>query len=94
MGDPAAGAARVAGARVVTTREAAGDDRLRALLEAAGAEVLTWPTCAYPPPHDPRPLEAARARLDRFDWLVFTSARSPATSSTSSARWRRARAAC
>ena len=75
MGDPVSVAAPLAGVRVVTTRSASGDDRLRALLEAAGAEVLAWPTSEYPPPLDPGPLEAARARLDRFDWVVFTSAR-------------------
>ncbi len=79
MGDPVPGAAPLAGVRVVTTRGASGDDRLRALLEAAGARVLAWPTAEYPPPREPGPLEAARARLDRrFDWLVFTSARAVA----------------
>lgn len=78
MGDPGPGAAPLAGVRVVTTRGASGDDRLRTLLEAAGAEVLAWPTSEYPPPHDPGPLEAARARLARFDWVVFTSARAVA----------------
>ena len=82
MGDPAAGAAPLAGVRVVTTRGASGSDRLQALLEAAGAEVLAWPTSEYPAPHDPRPLEAARARLDRFDWVVFTSARAVAAVGT------------
>ncbi|MXW09069.1 MAG: uroporphyrinogen-III synthase, partial [Gammaproteobacteria bacterium] len=72
MGDPVSGAAPLAGVRVVTTRGASGDERLRTLLEVAGAEVLVWPTSEYPPPRDPRPLEAARARLDRFDWVVFT----------------------
>lgn len=78
MGDPVPAAAPLAGVRVVTTRGASKEDRLRALLEAAGAEVLAWPTSEYPPPRDPRPLEAARARLDRFDWAVFTSARAVA----------------
>lgn len=82
MGDPVPGAAPLAGVRVVTTRGPSGDERLRALLEAAGAEVLAWPTSEYPPPHDPRPLEAARARLDRFDWVVFTSARAVAAVGT------------
>ena len=59
----------------MTTRGSGADGRLRAVLEAAGARVVSWPTCAYPPPRDPGPLEAALARLDRFDWVVFTSAR-------------------
>ncbi len=78
MGDTVSVGARLAGVRVVTTRGSSGEDRLRSLLEAAGADALSWPTCAYPPPRDPAPLEAARARLDRFDWVVFTSARAVA----------------
>ena len=68
----------LAGRRVVTTRGASADDRLAALLAGAGARVLSWPTCEYPPPRDPAPLQAALARLDRFDWVVFTSARAVA----------------
>ncbi len=71
-------AAPLVGVRVATTRSASAEDRLGALLERAGARVLAWPTCAYPPPCDPAPLEAARARIDRFGWLVFTSARAVA----------------
>ena len=71
----AVAAGPLAGLRVVTTRGASGKDRLGALLEAAGARVRAWPTCAYPPPRDPAPLQAARARLGRFDWVVFTSER-------------------
>ncbi len=78
MGNPVPVAAPLAGVRVVTTRGAAHEDRLRALLEMAGARVLAWPTSEYPPPRDPGPLEAALARLDRFDWVVFTSARAVA----------------
>ena len=68
----------LAGRRVVTTRGASADDRLAALLAGAGARVLSWPTCEYPPPRDPAPLQAALARLDRFDWVVCTSARAVA----------------
>ena len=55
MGDTVSVGARLAGVRVVTTRGSSGEDRLRSLLEAAGADVLSWPTCEYPPPRDPRP---------------------------------------
>ena len=78
MGNPVPVAPPLAGVRVVTTRGAAEDDRLRSLLAAAGARVLAWPTSEYPPPRDPGPLAAALARLDRFDWVVFTSARAVA----------------
>ena len=75
MGDTVPVAAPLAGRRVVTTRGAGADDRLAALLRVAGARVVVWPTCEYPAPLDPAPLEAALAGLDRFDWVVFTSAR-------------------
>ena len=78
MGDLVPVAPPLAGVRVVTTRSASGEDRLRALLEMAGARVLAWPTSEYPPPRDPSPLDAALARLGRFDWVVFTSARAVA----------------
>ncbi len=78
MGNPVPVAAALAGVRVVTTRGGMEDDRLRSLLAAAGADVLPWPTSAYPPPRDPAPLAAALARLGRFDWVVFTSARAVA----------------
>ncbi len=78
VGHPGPGARPLAGVRVVTTRGASGGGRLRALLTAAGARVLAWPTSEYPPPGDAGPLEAALARLDRFDWVVCTSARSVA----------------
>ena len=78
MGDSVPVAPPLAGVRVVTTRSASGEDRLRALLEMAGARVLAWPTSEYPPPRDPSPLDAALARLGRFDWVVFTSARAVA----------------
>ena len=75
MEDTVPVAAPLAGRRVVTTRGASANDRLSTLLEAAGARVVVWPTCEYPGPLDPAPLEAALAGLDRSDWMVFTSAR-------------------
>ena len=78
MHDSVPVAAPLAGRRVVTTRGTSAGDRLRTLLGEAGASVVTWPTCEYPPPRDPALLEAALARLDRFDWVVFTSARAVA----------------
>src|SRR3989442_5472682 len=44
------------------------------LLEAEGAEVITFPTIAIAPPADPAPLERAVAGAGGYDWIVFTSA--------------------
>ena len=58
------------GRRIVVTRPAEVSD----MLEDLGAEVLIAPTVAILPVVDPVPIDAAIARLDSFDWLVFTSA--------------------
>ena len=62
------------GKRIVVTRAAAqaGDlaDRLRAL----GADAVELPTISLVRPLDTGPLDGAIARLDSYDWLVFTSA--------------------
>jgi uroporphyrinogen III methyltransferase/synthase len=64
----------LAGRRILVTRPVGQAGRLRALLEAAGAEVLSLPAIRIEPPEDWGPLDAALARLERFRWLVFTSA--------------------
>ena len=62
------------GQRIVVTRPrdqaAALTDRLRAL----GAEAISLPTIEIRPPGDWTPLDHAIARLDTYDWLIFTSA--------------------
>lgn len=63
----------LAGRRVVVTRPRAQAERLAALLEAYGAEVLALPTIELEPPEDWGPLDAAVHRLRGFDWIVFTS---------------------
>jgi uroporphyrinogen-III synthase len=64
----------LAGRRVAVTRAAAQADELVALLESAGAEPLRCPTIRIAPPASYAQMDAALARLDTFDWLVFTSA--------------------
>jgi uroporphyrinogen III methyltransferase / synthase len=61
------------GQRIVVTRPAEETGRAAADLEALGAEVLVAPTVTIGPPADPTGLDRAIDRLDRFDWLVFTS---------------------
>ncbi len=67
--------ARLSGRTIATTRDGSADDPLTLALAKEGASVVTWPTVAFRPPSDPEALDAARAGLERYDWLVFTSAR-------------------
>ncbi len=64
------------GLRIVNTRAVHQADELTALLEAQGAEVLSYPAIAVEPVRDTVALdEAIRAAVDgAFDWLVITSA--------------------
>ncbi len=61
------------GQRVVVTRPLGESDLASASLEALGAEALAAPTVTIEPPDDFGPIDGAIARLDSFDWLVFTS---------------------
>ena len=61
------------GQRIVLTRPRGEADHAAASLEALGAEVLVAPTVAIGPLEDTSALDRALARLDEFDWLVFTS---------------------
>ena len=60
--------------RILVTRAEGQNAKLRRLLEAAGAEVVEFPTIQITPPDDPAPLNAAIAELSRYHWLAFTSA--------------------
>ena len=61
------------GRRVVITRDRTQAGDLAAPLHALGAEVIEFPTIEIRPAADPAPLDAAIARLDSYDWLIFTS---------------------
>ncbi len=67
-------AGRLQGKRIAVTRAVERAEGLASALRAEGAEVWICPTIAYAPPEDPMPLEAALRHLDRYDWIVFTSA--------------------
>lgn len=58
---------------VITRRPEQGQD-LRLRLEERGAVVLELPGLEIAPPEDPGPLDEALRRLERFDWVGFTSA--------------------
>jgi uroporphyrinogen III methyltransferase / synthase len=62
------------GRRVLVTRAVGQRGRLARLLAERGAEVVAVPTIRVVPPEDPHAIEAALERLDRFDWVVLTSA--------------------
>jgi uroporphyrinogen III methyltransferase/synthase len=62
------------GCRVLLTRPLEQADEWRSALEAAGAVVISYPTIEVRPPRSWAPLDEALAKLDRYDWLVFTSA--------------------
>ena len=64
----------LSGLRVMVTRPADPHDPLVTRLNALGAEVILQPAVRIEPPTDWRPVDAVLARLDEFDWLVFSSA--------------------
>jgi len=82
---------RLAGWRVLVTRQPEQARGLADALTAEGALVLEVPLIATAPPEDASALDAAVARLDAYDWIAFTSAnavRALAAASDRSARGR------
>lgn len=65
---------RLAGWRVLVTRQPEQSRELVEALEAEGAQVVEVPLVATGPPADTGPLDAAVARLEAYDWVAFTSA--------------------
>ena len=64
----------LAGLRVLVTRERGRAGEMTALLEEAGATVIHCPTIEISEPDSWAGSDAAIARLDDYDWVVFTSA--------------------
>jgi uroporphyrinogen III methyltransferase/synthase len=62
------------GQRVLVTRPIDQAGALTAPLAELGAEVLVQPAIEIRPPADWSAVDQALARLDQFDWLVFSSA--------------------
>lgn len=62
------------GQRIVVTRDRSQAADLTVRLHALGAEVIELPVIEIRPPADPGPLDRAIAELERYDWLIFTSA--------------------
>lgn len=61
------------GRRLVVTRPRRQAGVFADALEAAGAEVIPFPTIETVPPDSYAPLDAALGQPDDFDWVVFTS---------------------
>lgn len=61
------------GKTVVVTRARSQASKLTAALEAEGAKVLEVPSIKLVPPTDYKPLDTALARLNTYQWLIFTS---------------------
>lgn len=61
------------GQRVVITRPREQAAALRTPLEGLGAEVLVQPAIEIGPPDDWSPVDAALARFEDYEWLVFSS---------------------
>jgi len=58
----------------VVTRAASQSKELRERLEELGAEVLLLPLVRFLEPEDTADLDRAIHALEKFDWLIFTSA--------------------
>lgn len=61
------------GQRIVVTRAAGQAAELSQKLRGLGADAIELPAIEIRPPSDPAPLDAAIARLDTYDWVIFTS---------------------
>lgn len=64
----------LAGRVVWVTRPARRAEALATRLRELGASVETGPTIALEPPIDPAPARRAVSELERYDWIIFTSA--------------------
>ena len=64
----------LAGKRILITRAREQASSFARILEAAGAEVVEFPTISFAPPENWAPLDAAIGRLRQYQWVIFTSA--------------------
>jgi uroporphyrinogen III methyltransferase / synthase len=71
---PEASASALGGKRIVITRSAAQSEVLAKELSVRGAIPVVLPLVAFADPEDFAPLDAAIAEIERFDWIIFTSA--------------------
>ena len=67
-------ASALAGKRIVITRAAEHCERLAKKLSARGAIPVTLPLISFADPEACEPLDEAILEIERFDWVIFTSA--------------------
>ena len=63
----------LAGKRIVVTRARAQAGALAERIEELGGEVIEFPTIDIQPPESFSAFDAAVARIESYDWLIFTS---------------------
>jgi uroporphyrinogen III methyltransferase/synthase len=71
---PRSGYAPLLGKTILVTRPRAQSEEITAQLEALGAAVIHCPTIEVIPPSSWAALDASIARIQEYDWIVFTSA--------------------
>lgn len=64
----------LAGKRILITRAREQASSFAQVLEAAGAEVVEFPTITFAPPESWAPLDTAIELLREYQWVIFTSA--------------------
>lgn len=64
----------LAGRRIVITRARHQAASLARAIEALGGEVIEFPTIEIREPASYAPLDRAISEIERYDWLIFTSA--------------------
>ena len=69
-----ASASALVGKHIVITRSAVQSEVLARELSARGAIPVVLPLVAFAEPEDFAPLDAAIAEIERFDWMILTSA--------------------
>lgn len=62
------------GKRIAITRNSLANAELAAELHERHAIAIHIPLLSFSNPHDDAPLDDALTQLDKFDWLIFTSA--------------------
>jgi uroporphyrinogen-III synthase len=63
----------LSGKRIMVTRSRHQAQEFVRKIEALGGEAYSFPLVKMIPPRDSGPLDEALHRLERFDWVVFTS---------------------
>jgi uroporphyrinogen III methyltransferase / synthase len=64
----------LAGRTILVTRTAEQAPEFAALLEAEGANVISFPAIKIVPPHRWKGVDQAIRQIQKYDWLLFTSA--------------------